>query len=229
MGLMTTGRADIEPEDEGSMPLSTRMPMTVDLDDIVDRLQGLCSERTLDLALAIGELLVHELYRDIGHLRAVGARHAAYRSLLQHPRLTVSSTTLWRSMRVYELCERLPWLKAARCVTISHMYAVLGTETDVQQKLLANANQQGWTAEEVARRAKLEKRTSRRGRRGALPIKRAQRCLEILRTSLEEQLHSDGGGELTLSDKTELEHALHAMRELFAQVEALLHPLEPGE
>jgi hypothetical protein len=194
-----------------------------ELDEVVNSLEELRNERTLDMALAVGELLVNRVYGGVDELSQFGSRHTVYRRFLRRPGLTLSPTTLWRSMRVYELCHRMPWLKTAPRIKLSHIYAVLGVQHSAQSTLLARAHQEGWTTEQLAERAAHQKPTEgRRGRPSSSPCSRLVQRI----SSAAKMMHrvSETMTEVSEAESVHLEQAVSELREIIAAMERLRTP-----
>ena len=135
------------------------------LDRVVDELEAICARNAFELAYKAGELLMATLYRgSLEHFRSSGRKHPTYQALLSHPRLHLSPTAVWRSLRLYELCQRLPWVLESPQINVTHVYAVIGLPQSTQEDLLRQTQREGWVAGQLEAEAKQFRRAGGRGR-----------------------------------------------------------------
>lgn len=75
----------------------------------VQRLGAVIGATSLQLALAIGRVVIEELYSgDLSRWRLRGPKDHSLRRLANDPRLTISASALYRAIGIYELKVRLP-------------------------------------------------------------------------------------------------------------------------
>ncbi len=125
-----------------SAPLATR-------DDAVGqtvlRLNALCKTTTMQFTLAIGKLVLDHLYAgDISRLRSRSRKeHTALRRVAADPALAMSPSALYRSVAVFDVCERMG-VRAWRHVSTSHIRLVLALPASNQEQLLREAEANRW-------------------------------------------------------------------------------------
>jgi len=150
------------------------------IDQVASTLANLTRGASLELALKVGEIVVHQIYGgDLDALRARGPKDGSFRKLSAHPRLPFSAVTLWRSVAIYELVQRFPGFAKAKHLGVAHLRATLGLPGRVQERLLRAAEVEGWTKDRLEQRAATyrQRGDQRRGRR---PMPPALRCLRQL-------------------------------------------------
>lgn len=143
-----------------------------ELDLVVTTLQRISRVATLEFALRVGAVIVHNFYGgSVETWRTKGLKNASFRRLAKHPRLPMSASALCRCVATFELCERLQLPSRWPHLTSTHVRLVLGLRADVQEQLLARANSEKWTVrtlEQAALRAR-DTGTSRGGRQPESP------------------------------------------------------------
>jgi hypothetical protein len=162
------------------------------LERVVGALRGLARTASVELAFQVGELVVMSLYGgNIAALRERGRKEASFRRLAAHPDLPFSAATLWRSVAVYELLCKMPGLRHAKKLGLSHLHAVLSLPSPVQEHLLVEAEREGWTAERLARAADAARRKeASKGGRPRTPA--AVRTLQEFRRRFEDEEEAHG-------------------------------------
>jgi hypothetical protein len=145
-------------------------PTDEQVDATVQRLRDLQDKVKLDLVVNVGRVVVKGLYGgDLDALRSRDQKMHSLRKLAAHPDLPFSATTLYYSVGVYELTERLGGVHAREHLTATHYRAMLGLPHTDQESLLDKAQQERWptrTLEEEA--ARLRARAHRGGGRPPL-------------------------------------------------------------
>ena len=145
---------------------------------LVEQLEGMKNRRTLELAFDIGRLVTECLYSgDPTAHRSRGTQDAAYRRLVAHPRLSLSPSTVWRSLGVYELCTRMPGVLECADLKARHVYAVLSLEPAEQEVLLSTAARERWPVEKLEAEASSHRSAGGRGRPRHTPLRRAATLL----------------------------------------------------
>ncbi len=153
------------------------------VEDVVAALRHLSRTAAVELALEIGSVIVNKVFGgDIAALRSQGRKNRSLRKLAAHPRLPFSAVTLWRSIAIYELAERMPGFVRAKNLGVGHLRAVLGLPPDLQEKLLRLAETERWTKERLEQvvAARRPKGGKRRGRPPLPPALKSLRHLEQL-------------------------------------------------
>lgn len=167
--------------------MSTAVKALDSTDWLVGELQRLARARTLQYTLEVGRLVVTHIFAgSLEQLRADGRRNDSYRRLAERPDLPFSAVTLWRCVKIFELIQRFPALQSNEHLALAHLRAVAALPAAAQQTLLAEAEQQAWTSEELVRavqrtrssRSDGERPSPRSLARSARRIKRLARNLE---------------------------------------------------
>jgi hypothetical protein len=168
----------VEPELHPSGSKPNVVLTDADIGALVDRLEGMKNRRTLELAFDIGRLVTEGLYGgDPAAHRRRGTQDAAYRRLVGHPRLSLSPSTVWRSLGVYELCMRMPGILKCTELKARHVYAVLSLEPAEQELLLSAAARERWPVEKLEAEASSHRSAGGRGRPRHTPLRRAATLL----------------------------------------------------
>lgn len=143
----------------------------------VAEIRQLSRVASLELALGIGEIVFRRIFDgDIELLRKTGRKHMSFRRLALHPDVPISASALWRCVATYELSERLPAVKRAKHIGVSHIREVFGLADTVQEKLLSRADSERWTVAELTEHA----RSNRQGHGGRPPKPALLRVLDTL-------------------------------------------------
>jgi len=155
-----------------------------EIEIVVAHIKRLGRNASLEFALRVGAVIIHYFYGgDTEAWRRRGPKTVSFRRLAQHPELPLSPGSLYRSVALFELCERLRAPSRWEHLGASHLRLVLGLPESIQEKLLAAANTQRWSVKALKEHVTLEKsgRPNRGGRRTQPAILRslmsARRCL----------------------------------------------------
>jgi hypothetical protein len=106
----------------------------------VHLLNAICTDTTLEFSLAVGRLIVDTFYGgDLGRWRSRGPKTCSFRKLAQH------AGALYRSVAIYELCQRLN-LTGCQRVSATHLRLVLALPEVEQRRLLCAADVNRWPA-----------------------------------------------------------------------------------
>jgi hypothetical protein len=168
---------------------------------IVLRLNSVCRTATLSFAMAVGELVITHLYSgDVSRWRSRDP-HKEYsmRKLARHPYLAMSPSVLYRSIAIYEVCERLG-IRSWTHVSSTHIRIVLPLSPNEQSRLLRDAEANRWSAqrleEETATcvRSNPSTSTTAGGRKRTSPLTFAMHRLERSLSKLETLIPDDGHG-----------------------------------
>jgi hypothetical protein len=147
-----------------------------EIEVVVAQLRRLTRTASLEFALRVGAVIIHHFYAGDPDLwRSRGPKTASFRRLAEHPALPLSPGALFRSVALYELCDRLNAASRWEHLGASHLRLVLGLPHPVQEKLLATANSERWTVKMLQEHATQEKagRLARGGRRAQPPVTRS--------------------------------------------------------
>lgn len=174
-----------------------------DLDFVVRQLRQVCRDSSLEFALRVGSIVIHNFFGgEIGAWRIKGPKATSFRRLAEHPDLPMSPAALYRCVAIFELCDRLDAITRWKQLGPSHLRAVLGLEPAEQERLLAIANQERWSVKKLEAAA-IEQRDlragrSRRPRRSALvaTLSGIQRNILSRSVELEHEVSSLDPGEL---------------------------------
>jgi hypothetical protein len=172
------------------------MEDTESLSQIVWRLNALCKTATLSFALGVGELVVAHVYSgDISRFRSREPKgELALRYIAKHPDLAMSPVTLYRSIALYELCQRLGMRSWAH-VSSSHMRLVLPLRAEDQERLLCEAEANAWSVSQLNQkvgqlRASRPVEGKRGGRRRISRLQQAARVVDRFMVALTDLLQS---------------------------------------
>jgi hypothetical protein len=160
------------------------------LDGLARRINALYRKATLEVACAIGRLVLDELYDGSVELWCRdGTRRSSYRRLAARGDLLLSPSALCRAVAVHALCERLGGRAAWAHLTASHLQEVLALEEVQQERLLRAADTGQWTVSRL-RAEVVKNRPKGRSRRP-----RANQTVEKLKAVLTELEATLGDGE----------------------------------
>lgn len=165
------------------------------VETVVRKLNVICKAATLEFALAVGKLIVDGFFGgEIARCRSHNPKkNVSLRKLARHPDLPLSRSALYRSIAIYELCERLG-LRNWRHVSTSHIRLVLPLPTDAQERLLQLAEVNRWTVrrldDEIGEAAKnvpsgVHRTSSRRPSGLGVAAKRLSDCVEAMARSID--------------------------------------------
>lgn len=136
------------------------------LDELAREIAELGAGTTQAHVVRLGEVVHRGLQRSRGGSALLDGSQASLRRLAAHPAVPFKVTSLWRAVSVYEMSLRLPHLVDHRNLNISHLRAVLGLPTAVQEELLRRAIEERWTKRVLEQRAAVHRRAEApRGRR----------------------------------------------------------------
>lgn len=99
----------------------------------------------LEFALRVGSVIIHHFYDGRPEeWRARGPKVASFRRLAERPDLPLSAGALYRCVALFELCSRLHAASRWTYLGASHLRLVLGLDTEVQERILIQANENRW-------------------------------------------------------------------------------------
>ncbi len=147
------------------------------LDEIAERVNALSRGAAVDLAYAVGELIIRELYEgSLATWADQGTRRPSYRQLSARDDLLLSPTALCRAVGVYAICERHGGRMSWPRLSISHLHEVLALQPPEQDRVLQLAEAERWT---VARlRDEIHERRRRKKRKGKSDIWKIVRAVQ---------------------------------------------------
>ncbi len=209
------------------------------IDELVERavreLNAICRDSTLQFAFAIGEFLVQRFYS--GNLDAWRSRDPtksdSLRKLARHPDLAMSPGTLYRSVAMYELAQRLE-LRNYQRVSTTHFRLVLPLVPREQARLLRATEEAGWSVcrleEEIAALVQQDPsvRSTRGGRKRASSLSKALRALRQCSHALATFLTDDSGDLASVDLAQTTLDALRTLRDACARVDRRLAQHLPG-
>jgi hypothetical protein len=149
--------------------LTTDEPSSDDvIEAVVHGLNRLCRQATFEFTLAVGQMVIDNVYGgDLNLWRSRDpTKIISLRKLARHPRLPMSPTALYRSIAIYELCERFD-VKCWHHVSTSHLRLVLPLANEEQVRLLRMTEANMWPVRRLDQEIKalLEHKASRGGPR----------------------------------------------------------------
>ena len=188
------------------------------------RINALSRAATLEFALEIGRAVIETLYDGrVGGWRGRAPKETGLRQLAAHPALCISASTLYRSLAVFELCERLNCADSLRHLGISHLRAVLSAPESEQASLVTAAETEGWSVAQLERAVSERSRpTQHRGGRPRSPayVRSIRRMGELMNAQALEGL--DEVDRLDPSQARELLRLVGKVRERISLIEQVL-------
>jgi hypothetical protein len=180
-------------------------------DRVVLRLNAICRAATLDFALSVGRLIMTDVYGgDLAGWRDRNPKKDhSLRKIANHPDLPMSPAALYRSVAMFELCERLG-TRSWKHVSTTHLRLVLPLGKDDQVQLLRDAEANRWSVRrlnsEIAglERAAPSACASRGGRKRLVGLSNRIRALEKVLQTVNEMVsvEDDGLGPADAKDVT---------------------------
>ncbi len=173
-------------------PLPPELP-TEAMDQLVAEINAFARAKALETALGVGRLIVDDIYGgDLEAWRDRGRKDASFRKLASRGDCDLSASGLYRSVAVYELCERLG-ASRWKHLGASHLYAVLALEHGAQRRLLDRAESERWTVRKLKARAGRAKKRARGGGKLGRPRKlRFVRTIDQLERMLRPEVDAFG-------------------------------------
>jgi hypothetical protein len=202
------------------------------IEKAVSDLNAICRSATLGFALAVGKFVIDRFYAgDLDRWRSRDpVRRNSLRKLARHPDLAMSAGSLYRSVAMYELAQRIG-IRRCRRVSTSHLRLVLPLLPAEQERLMRETEEVGWSVRRLEEEVRLltqrepRSRTARGGRRPHSTLSRAIRVVEDCARVLNEFLaaHDDGDAPSPEIGRAAIE-ALRAATEACTRVERRLAP-----
>lgn len=159
------------------------------LDRVVGELTALQRRAGLEMARAVGALIIDGLYGgELGAWRMRGNKDASFRKLAARGDLPMRPGTIYQAVAIYELTERLG-LRSLRTVGVSHLRLLLGLPERQQVRLLERAESQGLTVAQLE--AEVRKQRRELPGVGRPPLPRFRRTLNALTRALGDDAHAD--------------------------------------
>jgi hypothetical protein len=135
------------------------------LDDLARRINDASRNAALDLAYAVGGLVIRELYDgSLAMWGRQGTRRRSYQDLAARGDLLLSPTALCRAVGVYVLCERHGGKKSWPSLSVSHLQEVLTLESPAQERLLGMAEVERWSVSRLRSEIAKQRPKPTRGR-----------------------------------------------------------------
>jgi hypothetical protein len=132
----------------------------------VFQLNTLTKAATFDLAMKVARIVIDEFYSgNLSAWRERGPKDVSFRALAVHPRLSMSASALYRSVAIYELCDRLQ-INSQNHLSASHLRLVLPLAPESQARLLHDAESNRWSVRRLEEEISFSSSSSVRPRRG---------------------------------------------------------------
>lgn len=121
-----------------------------DLERVVAQLNAICKTATLRFALDVGATVVKSFYGgDLDRWRKRDkGKDISLRRLARHPNLPMSPSALYRSVAIYELCERIN-ITSWKHLSTGHIRLVLPLPPERQLQLLSTAEADRWSVRQL--------------------------------------------------------------------------------
>jgi hypothetical protein len=117
-----------------------------DVKDVVDELRRVYSRTGLEFVIRVGKIVMDRIFAgDLNLWRSRGRRDATFRRLELHPDLPFRASTLSKAVGVYVMSRRRTDLADLTNLEASHFQELVALTDDLQDRLLAQANEQAWT------------------------------------------------------------------------------------
>ena len=124
--------------------------LAVGIERVLQCLGPFREQHRLKVAYRTGKLVVDTLYGgDAQAWRQRPAGDSLYPRLERHPALPITPAELYRSLRVFDICEQNPTLLESESLSLSHVLAVLSLDSASQGRLLKLAEAEKWTVRKV--------------------------------------------------------------------------------
>ena len=164
-------------------PGGTRVHLQPDLDQLVERINGIVTRKGLETAIEIGRLVLEEFYEgDIEVYRSRGRKDVGLRALAEREDLMLSASRLCRFVEIYGQLVDLP-PHVARALPVSHHIQLLRIPDRAEKiRVAETAVAQSWTRERLSGRIRRIRGetgpTSKGGRPPLPPLVRLARSIE---------------------------------------------------
>ncbi len=150
------------------------------VEQVVAELNRICKAATFQFATAVGSLIIARFYGgNLDAWRTRGIKDCSLRKLARHPHLPMSAVALYRSIAIYEMCERLG-ISRCRHLSTSHLRTVLPLSADQQEALLRTAETDRWTVRRLEEEVQAvgTQASTRGGRKRRTRMKKTIRLLQ---------------------------------------------------
>ncbi len=184
---------------------------------VAQELSRIRNASAMQLALDIGELLFEKIFgADVDRMRANGRKDVSFTKLAACRLHPFSAMRLWRAVGVYELVRRMPGLRTAKNLSVSHLYVVLGLPHQTQEWLLRAANEESWSVQHLDATAAKHRpsESKRRSRSPTPPILRSLRKVDRLSSKLE--IPVDDVGQPVILNGDQLRSAIESLERIRA-------------
>jgi hypothetical protein len=183
------------------------------MDAVIDELNRIHSTSRLDMFLAIGKVVVDNVYHgSVQALMERGERDPNLRALLKRKEeFSFGKSELSRSLGVFALDDRLRneggvsnGVAGLAKLSASHFTAVLGLDFKDQKRLLQRADDGGWTTRKLEGEAAKKRAKMRQGeRRGRPPLPAFQKTVHRFRKMLSDESNFGGYDDIASMDPDE--------------------------
>lgn len=193
------------------------------VDDAARRINAISRAATLEFAIEIGRTVIETLYQGrLSEWRSRGRKEVGLRQLAAHPKLSISATTLYRSIAIYELCERVGHYGSLQHLGVSHLRAVLAAPEAEQTALLQRAEIEKWSVSRLESEVDKEQARASRGGRPRAPeyVKSIRRMNQLVAPRALDGL--DEADRLSPAEARELLAMVGCLRERIALIERML-------
>jgi hypothetical protein len=149
---------------------------------VVQQLNALGKEATFAFACRVGQLVIDGFYAgDINRWRDRSPnKDLSFRKLSKHHDLPMSACALYRSVCIYELCERLG-VRSWKHLSTSHIRLVLPLPPTEQERVLRLAEKSAWSVRRLDEEVAAVNAPGRRPKAGRGGRKRPGRVFQAMR------------------------------------------------
>ena len=189
-----------------------------DLAALVQDLRALYNVTGVELMLRIGEFILERLYGgSVDNWRSRGRKDFSFRKLEQHPELPFKASMLSRAVSIYLLARRRPDVAKLQNVSQTHLQEIINLEPDIQDRLLAQVEQEKWSVQKL--RAAVHDVTGLTRRAGRPRMPAFSRQLRNLRSIVDSRLLVMDTANVTVLELQDAEELLDTARRLCQQAE----------
>jgi hypothetical protein len=208
-----------------------------ELDVVIDKLNEIYSGSRLDLFMAVGKVIVDNVYDgSVDALVDRGERDPNLRALLaRKEELALGKSELSRSLGVYALDDKLrneagisEGVAGLAKLSASHFTAVLGLDFKDQRRLLERAEKGGWTTRKMESEAAKKKAKLKAGeKRGRPPLPAFQKTVHRFGKMLADEGAFDDTDDIAEMDADEALKLYRTVTGMKLKLEELQRALEP--
>lgn len=211
----------------GHQVSTTSGPSDDEVEQAAQEIGRLARSTPIHLAWAVGEVVVRRIFGgDLAAVATRGVKDASFRRLASHSALGLGASQLWRAVRVFELIKRVPGLARAKHLGIGHFRAVLGLPVELQERLLAIAEQEEWSTGKIEHQASRLRHPDGPKRGGRPPTPSALRSVRRLARVMEDGSFAEASAGLERLEPEDAEEVFAVIHRLRASLDSIQRVVE---